>query len=42
MPLPQLTVHRHDRRNRAPITMAGEIDLELPDGFRADWARWPG
>ncbi|MFD9324512.1 hypothetical protein [Streptomyces sp. NPDC060065] len=28
MPLPQLTVHLHDRRNRAPITMAGEIDLE--------------
>ncbi|MFI5688359.1 STAS domain-containing protein [Streptomyces sp. NPDC051636] len=28
MPLPQLTVHRHDRRNRALITLAGEIDLE--------------
>lgn len=28
MPFPQLTVHRHDRRNRALITLAGEIDLE--------------
>ncbi|MFD3581711.1 STAS domain-containing protein [Streptomyces sp. NPDC058683] len=28
MPLPQLTVYRHDRRNRALITLAGEIDLE--------------
>ncbi|MBV7696087.1 STAS domain-containing protein [Streptomyces sp. TRM70350] len=28
MPLPQLTVYRHDRRTRALITLAGEIDLE--------------
>ncbi|MGW7240965.1 STAS domain-containing protein [Streptomyces sp. NPDC054804] len=28
MPLPQLTVYRHDRWNRALITLAGEIDLE--------------
>jgi anti-anti-sigma factor len=47
MPLPQLTVHRHDRRTRALITLAGEIDLEsaplvrvsldrcLRDGIRA-------
>ncbi|MFJ4786879.1 STAS domain-containing protein [Streptomyces sp. NPDC088794] len=27
MPFPQLTVHRHDRRQRALITLAGEIDL---------------
>lgn len=47
MPLPQLTVNRHDRRTRALITLAGEIDLEsaplvrvslercLLDGIRA-------
>ncbi|MFG2731452.1 STAS domain-containing protein [Streptomyces canus] len=28
MPQPQLTVHRHDRRTRALITLVGEIDLE--------------
>ncbi|MFD5628927.1 STAS domain-containing protein [Streptomyces sp. NPDC127072] len=28
MPFPQFTVHRHDRRHRALITLAGEIDLE--------------
>ncbi|GAA3369795.1 hypothetical protein GCM10017744_090950 [Streptomyces antimycoticus] len=28
MPLPLLTVYRHDRRERALITLAGEIDLE--------------
>ncbi|MFJ4201785.1 STAS domain-containing protein [Streptomyces sviceus] len=28
MPLPQLTIYRHDRRKRALITLAGEIDLE--------------
>ncbi|MFE7835973.1 STAS domain-containing protein [Streptomyces sp. NPDC057474] len=28
MPLPQLTVYRHDRRTRALVTLAGEIDLE--------------
>ncbi|MDK1348972.1 STAS domain-containing protein [Streptomyces sp. 378] len=47
MPLPQLTVNRHDRSTRALITLAGEIDLEsaplvrvslercLLDGIRA-------
>ncbi|MFF3372684.1 STAS domain-containing protein [Streptomyces sp. NPDC002680] len=28
MPIPQLTVYRHDRRERALVTLAGEIDLE--------------
>jgi anti-anti-sigma factor len=28
MPLPQLTVRRNDRRSRALIILAGEIDLE--------------
>ncbi|WP_427167258.1 STAS domain-containing protein [Streptomyces sp. C1-1] len=28
MPFPQLTIHRRDRRNRALLTLAGEIDLE--------------
>ncbi|WP_055700258.1 STAS domain-containing protein [Streptomyces silaceus] len=28
MPLPQLNVYRHDRRTRALVTLAGEIDLE--------------
>jgi anti-sigma B factor antagonist len=28
MPLPRLTIYRHDRRKRALITLAGEIDLE--------------
>ncbi|WP_405639474.1 STAS domain-containing protein [Streptomyces sp. NBC_00019] len=28
MPFPQLTVYRHVRRNRALVTLAGEIDLE--------------
>jgi anti-sigma B factor antagonist len=27
MSLPQLTVHRHDRRKRALFTLAGEIDM---------------
>ena len=47
MALPQLTVHRRDRRTQALITLAGEIDLEsaplvrvslercLRDGIRA-------
>ncbi|MGW0763540.1 hypothetical protein ACWD1Y_45015 [Streptomyces sp. NPDC002814] len=47
MPLPQLTVYRHDRRKRALLTLSGEIDLEsaplvrtalercLGDGIRA-------
>ncbi|MFD9224733.1 STAS domain-containing protein [Streptomyces sp. NPDC060064] len=28
MPLPRLTIHRHDSESRALITLAGEIDLE--------------
>ena len=28
MPLPQLTVDRHDRRTRTLITLVGEIDLD--------------
>ncbi|MGW3649847.1 STAS domain-containing protein [Streptomyces sp. NPDC000878] len=28
MPIPQLTLYRHDRRKRALVTLAGEIDLE--------------
>ncbi|QEU90775.1 STAS domain-containing protein [Streptomyces kanamyceticus] len=28
MPLPPLNIYRHDRRTRALITLAGEIDLE--------------
>lgn len=35
MPLPQLTVYRHDRRKRALITLAGEIDLESVPLVRA-------
>jgi hypothetical protein len=27
MPFTQLTVHRHDRRKRALVTLVGEIDL---------------
>lgn len=37
MSLPQLTVYRHDRRTRALITLAGEIDLASTFG-----ARFPG
>lgn len=32
---PQLVVHRHDRRNRALITLVGEIDLESAPLVRA-------
>lgn len=35
MPLPQLTVHRHDRRTRTLITLIGEIDLESAPLVRA-------
>ncbi|KUM86533.1 MULTISPECIES: STAS domain-containing protein [Streptomyces] len=35
MPLPQLVVYRHDRRKRALITLAGEIDLESAPLVRA-------
>lgn len=39
MPLPQLTIYRHDRRKRALITLAGEIDLESAPLVRAALAR---
>ncbi|KAB1986461.1 STAS domain-containing protein [Streptomyces triticiradicis] len=39
MPLPQLTVYRHDRQNRALINLAGEIDLESAPLVRAALAR---
>jgi anti-anti-sigma factor len=39
MPLPQLTVYRHDRQNRALITLAGEIDLQSAPLVRAALAR---
>ncbi|WP_405848635.1 STAS domain-containing protein [Streptomyces sp. NBC_01518] len=39
MPLPQLTVYRHDRCNRALITLTGEIDLESAPLVRAALAR---
>ncbi|MEI5098488.1 STAS domain-containing protein [Streptomyces sp. PmtG] len=35
MSLPQLNVYRHDRRTRALITLAGEIDLETVPLMRA-------
>ncbi|MFF4503879.1 STAS domain-containing protein [Streptomyces sp. NPDC001401] len=35
MSLPQLVVYRHDRRKRALITLAGEIDLESVPLVRA-------
>lgn len=28
MPIPYLTIYRHDRKSRALITLAGEIDLD--------------
>ncbi|MFF1705230.1 STAS domain-containing protein [Streptomyces sp. NPDC058252] len=39
MPLPQLTVYRHDRKKRALVTLAGEIDLESAPLVRAALAR---
>ncbi|MET9892855.1 STAS domain-containing protein [Streptomyces sp. NPDC006465] len=39
MPLPQLAIYRHDRQNRALITLAGEIDLESAPLVRAALAR---
>lgn len=39
MPLPQLTVHRHDLEKRALITLAGEIDLESAPLVRASLER---
>ncbi|MFF7447448.1 MULTISPECIES: anti-sigma factor antagonist [unclassified Streptomyces] len=39
MSFPQLTVYRHDRRKRALITLAGEIDLESAPLVRAALAR---
>jgi anti-sigma B factor antagonist len=39
MPFPQLTVYRHDRRNRALITLTGEIDLQTAPLMRAALAQ---
>jgi anti-anti-sigma factor len=39
MPLPQLTVYRQDRENRALITLSGEIDLESVPLVRASLER---
>ncbi|MEE1762696.1 STAS domain-containing protein [Streptomyces sp. SP18BB07] len=39
MPLPQLNIYRHDRGNRALITLAGDIDLESAPLVRAALAR---
>ncbi|MEV1068094.1 STAS domain-containing protein [Streptomyces sp. NPDC050263] len=39
MPLPQLTVYRHNRRNRALITLAGDIGLESAPLLRAALAQ---
>ncbi|SEE07825.1 anti-anti-sigma factor [Streptomyces sp. 3213] len=39
MPFPRLTIYRHDRRNRALITLTGEIDLETVPLLRAALAR---
>ncbi|MFD5077739.1 STAS domain-containing protein [Streptomyces sp. NPDC058371] len=39
MPLPQLAIYRHDRRNRALITLSGEIDLESEPLLRAALTR---
>jgi anti-anti-sigma factor len=39
MPLPQLNVYRHDRRKRALVTLAGEIDLESAPLVRVALAR---
>ncbi|GGX69268.1 STAS domain-containing protein [Streptomyces fructofermentans] len=39
MPIPQLTVFRHDRGNRVLITLAGEIDLESASLVRTALAR---
>lgn len=39
MPFPPLTVYRHDRRNRALITLTGEIDLETAPLLRAALAQ---
>lgn len=39
MPLPQLAVYRHDRKKRALITLAGEIDLETAPLVRASLER---
>jgi anti-sigma B factor antagonist len=39
MPVPQLTIHRHDQRHRTLITLAGEIGLESAPLLRATLAR---
>jgi anti-anti-sigma factor len=39
MPLPPLNIYRHDRRTRALITLAGEIDLETVPLMRTTFER---
>ncbi|MDQ0948623.1 anti-anti-sigma factor [Streptomyces phaeochromogenes] len=39
MPVPQLTIYRHDQRHRALITLAGEIGLESAPLLRAALAQ---
>lgn len=39
MPLPPLTIYRHDRRKRALITLAGAIDLDTVPLVRASLER---
>ncbi|MFJ2237673.1 STAS domain-containing protein [Streptomyces sp. NPDC087859] len=39
MPVPQLTIHRHDQRHRTLITLAGEIGLESAPLLRSTLAR---
>ena len=38
MPVPQLTIHRHDQRHRTLITLAGEIGLESAPLLRSTLA----
>ncbi|TRO55882.1 STAS domain-containing protein [Streptomyces sp. IB201691-2A2] len=39
MPVPQLTIHRHDQRRRTLITLAGDIGLESAPLLRAALAQ---
>ncbi len=39
MPIPQLTVYRHDRSTRALITLVGEIDLATVHAVRESLAQ---
>jgi anti-anti-sigma factor len=39
MPIPQLTIYRHDQRHRALITLAGDIGLESAPLLRAALAQ---